>query len=374
MRIYAYFYEIKCIYAYFCVKTCAMQSVRSLEITPEILNLIAEIDEFKGAWRALGNLAPDVLLRLQKVATIESIASSTRIEGSKLSDREVELLLSNLQVQQFSNRDEQEVAGYAELMNTIFLHYNEIPLSENFIQQLHGQLLKYSDKDQWHKGAYKQLPNHVVATDADGQQIGIVFETTSPFETPSKMQELVQWAQQAFNEGQLHPLLVIAIFILCFLAIHPFQDGNGRLSRALTTYLLLKAGYHYVPYSSMEAIIEQEKQSYYLSLRQTQTTLNLAQTNWQSWLLFFLKSLKRQKDNLEIKVSREHILLTQMPELAQNILEIVRSRGRINMGELELLTNANRSTLRKSLENLVKNKQLQQNGVGKGTWYSLLTL
>jgi len=136
---------------------------------------------------------------------------------------------------------------------------------------------------------------------------------------------------------------------------------------------LLKAGYRYVPYSSMEAIIEQEKQSYYLSLRQTQTTLNLAQTNWQSWLLFFLKSLKRQKDNLEIKVSREHILLTQMPELAQNILEIVRSRGRINMGELELLTNANRSTLRKSLENLVKNKQLQQNGVGKGTWYSLFT-
>ncbi len=371
MRIYAYFYVNNAVYAYFCVKICVMRSVESLEITPEILNLIAEIDEFKGAWRALGNLAPDVLLRLQKVATIESIASSTRIEGSKLSDREVELLLSNLQVQQFSTRDEQEVAGYAELMNTIFLHFNEIPLSVNFIQQLHGQLLKYSDKDQWHKGSYKQLPNHVVATDADGQQIGIVFETTSPFETPAKMQELVRWAQQAFNEGQLHPLLIIAIFILCFLAIHPFQDGNGRLSRALTTYLLLKAGYRYVPYSSMEAVIEQEKQAYYLSLRQTQTTLNLAQTNWQPWLLFFLRSLKRQKDNLEIKVSREHILLTQLPELAQHILEIVRSRGRISMGELELLTNANRNTLRKSIENLVKNKQLRQNGVGKGTWYSL---
>lgn len=134
---------------------------------------------------------------------------------------------------------------------------------------------------------------------------------------------------------------------------------------------MLKAGYRYVPYSSLESVIEQEKQAYYMSLRQTQTTLHLAQANWQPWLLFFLKSLKRQKDNLEIKVSREHILLTQLPELAQNILEIVRSRGRINMGELELLTNANRNTLRKSLENLVKNKQLQQNGVGKGTWYSL---
>lgn len=350
-----------------------MQSIKSLEISPEILNLIAEIDEFKGAWRALGNLAPDVLLRLQKVATIESIASSTRIEGSKLSDRQVEQLLSNLNIQKFSTRDEQEVAGYAELMNTIFQHFSDIPLSENFIRQLHGQLLKYSDKDQWHKGTYKQLPNHVVATDANGQQIGIVFETTSPFETPAKMQELTEWAQQAFNEGRLHPLLVIGIFILCFLAIHPFQDGNGRLSRALTTYLLLKAGYRYVPYSSLEAVIEQEKQAYYLSLRQTQITLNLPQTNWQPWLLFFLKSLKRQKDNLEVKVSRERILLTQLPELAQSILEIVQSRGRITMGQLELLTSANRNTLRKNLENLVKNKQLLQNGTGKGTWYSLAT-
>jgi Fic family protein len=348
-----------------------MQSVKSLQITPEILNLIAEIDEFKGAWRALGNLAPETLLRLQKVATIESIASSTRIEGSKLSDRQVEQLLQNLHVQKFSTRDEQEVAGYAELMNTIFLNYQDIPFSENYIQQLHGILLKYSDKDLWHKGAYKQMPNHVVATNADGKQMGVVFETTSPLETPAKMQELVEWTQQALAEGRLHPLLVIGIFILCFLAIHPFQDGNGRLSRALTTYLLLKAGYRYVPYSSLEAVVEQEKQAYYLTLRQTQTTLNLPQANWLPWLLFFLKSLKRQKDNLEVKVAREQILLTQVTELAQQILELVRSRGRITMGELELLTNANRSTLRKNLEQLVRNKRLLQNGVGKGTWYSL---
>lgn len=348
-----------------------MQAVQSLQITPEILNLIAEIDEFKGAWRALGNLAPEALLRLQKVATIESIASSTRIEGSILSDRQVEQLLMNLNVQKFSTRDEQEVAGYAELMNTIFQHYTDIPLSENFIQQLHGLLLKYSDKDQWHKGSYKQLPNHVVATDAEGQQIGVVFETTSPLETPDKMRELVEWTRQTLTEGRLHPLLVIGIFVLCFLAIHPFQDGNGRLSRALTTYLLLTTGYRYVPYSSLEAVIEQEKQAYYRSLRQTQTTLSLAQTNWQPWLVFFLKSLKRQKDNLEIKVNREHFLLTQVPELAQHILELVQSRGRITMGELGRLTNANRHTLRKNIENLVQNKHLQQNGVGKGTWYSL---
>ncbi len=349
-----------------------MQSVKSLKITSEILLFIAEIDEFKGAWRALSNLAPDVLLQLQKTATIESIASSTRIEGSRLSDRDVEKLLSNLNIQEFTTRDEQEVAGYAKVMNTIFQHFDDIPLSESYVQQLHSELLKYSEKDQWHKGQYKKLSNHVVAVDAAGQQIGVVFETASPFETASKMQELVAWAQQAFANGRLHPLLIIAIFIVCFLAIHPFQDGNGRLSRVLTTYLLLKSGYRYVPYSSLEAVIEQEKQGYYLSLRQTQTTLNLAETNWQPWLTFFLKSLKRQKDNLEVKLSHEQILLTQMPETAHTIIVLLRSRGRIKMGELEKLTSINRNTLRKNLENLVKNKQIQQNGHGKGTWYSLI--
>ncbi|MBX2891482.1 MAG: Fic family protein [Saprospiraceae bacterium] len=212
-----------------------MTQAQNLEITPEILLLISEIDEFKGAWRALGNLAPDKLLHLQKVATIESIGSSTRIEGSRLTDRQVEMLLSGLQVQTFETGDEQEVAGYAELMNTIFSHFNDIPLSEGFIQQLHQTLLKYSDKDHWHKGRYKQLPNHVVATDSNGQELGVIFETTSPFDTPLEMQQLVSWTQAAFAEGRLHPLLIVAIFVVRFLAIHPFQDGNGRLSRALTT-------------------------------------------------------------------------------------------------------------------------------------------
>lgn len=349
-----------------------MTQTYTLEITPEILLLIAEIDEFKGAWRALGNLAPDKLLQLQKVATIESIGSSTRIEGSKLTDRQVERLLLGLQVQKFETRDEQEVAGYAELMNTIFSHYNEIPLSESFIQQLHQTLLKYSNKDQWHKGRYKQLPNHVVATDASGQELGVIFETTSPFDTPHRMEELLADTQASFTEGKLHPLLIIAIFVVRLLAIHPFQDGNGRLSRALTTYLLLKTGYRYVPYSSLEAVIEQEKSAYYLALRQTQTTLQLPLVNWQPWVVFFLKSLKRQKDNLEIKVNREHILLTQQPEYAQVILELLGSRGRITVGELEKLTSYSRHSLKKHLEKLVKTKQIRQNGAGKGTWYTLL--
>ena len=347
-----------------------MVFINSLHITPEILMLISEIDEFKGAWKALGNLAPEQLVQLKKVATIESIGSSTRIEGSRLTDRQVEILIANLKIQKFTTRDEQEVAGYAELMNIIFQNFNDIPLSEGFIQQLHSHLLKYSDKDQWHKGQYKKSPNHVVAVDADGKQIGVIFETVTPFETPFKMRELVEETRQQLEEKKLHPLLIISVFIVSFLAIHPFQDGNGRLSRALTTFLLLKTGYLYVSYSSLEAVIEQEKQGYYLALRQTQTTINFPEPNWQPWVVFFLKSLKRQKDNLEVKVTREHILLIQLPEIAQTILELTRTRGRITINEAEKLTTYKRSTLKKHFENLVASNRLSKNGAGKGTWYT----
>ncbi len=214
----------------------------TLHITPEILNLIAGIDEFKGAWRALGRLAPDRLSALRRVATIESIGSSTRIEGASLSDREVARLLSNLKVKSFATRDEQEVAGYAELMDVVFHSWPDIPVTENHIEQLHQMLLRHSDKDERHRGAYKTSINSVVAFDADGRQLGIVFETASPFDTPRLMAELVDWSVQELRGGWLHPLLVIAIFTVVFLAIHPFQDGNGRLSRILTTLLLLRSG------------------------------------------------------------------------------------------------------------------------------------
>jgi Fic family protein len=339
--------------------------------TKEIVNLMTEIDEFKGAWLALGNIAPDRLLQLRKVATIESIASSTRIEGSLLTDQQVEKLIDNLKIQKFETRDEQEVAGYADLMTIVFDNYNDIKLSENFIQQLHGYLMKYSEKDQWHKGQYKKFPNNVVATDTFGQIVGVVFETTNPLETPIKMQELVEWTTENLEKKEWHPLLVIAYFVVNFLAIHPFQDGNGRLSRVLTTFLLLKSGYRYVAYSSLEAVIEREKPDYYRSLRQTQTTLNEAEPNWLPWFEFFLKSMKRQKDNLEIKIKRERLLLTQMPDMSQTILDLIRENGRITVGELVVFTQFNRSTLRKHLESLVKSNQIQQNGIGKGTWYTL---
>ena len=228
----------------------------TLQISPEILSLIARIDEFKGAWRALGLLAPDRLSALRRVATIESIGSSTRIEGSQLTDREVEKLLSNLAIQSFETRDEQEVAGYAELMDLVFNAWQDIPFNENHVKQLHQILLRHSEKDSRHRGQYKTNSNSVAAFDENGVQIAIVFETASPFDTPRLMGELVTWVNAERENRQWHPLLIIAIFVVVFLEIHPFQDGNGRLSRALSTLLLLQAGYAYVPYSAMESVIE----------------------------------------------------------------------------------------------------------------------
>jgi Fic family protein len=346
-------------------------NISTLHISPQMLSLISSIDEFKGTWKVLGTLTPDQLAQLQKVATIESIGSSTRIEGNKLSDHEVEALLANLTIKKFETRDEQEVGGYAQVMNLIFENFDSIPLSENYIKQLHSLLLQYSDKDQWHKGNYKTSPNHVVAFDADGKEMGIVFETASVFDTPFQMQHLVQWVNEQFETKELHPLLITGIFNVSFLAIHPFQDGNGRLSRILTTLLLLKCGYAYVPYSSLEAIIEKNKQGYYLSLRQTQTTIGTVKPDWQPWLLYFLKALQQQKEKLEQKLEHEKILLTQLPQLSKKIMESIHLRGRITIGELHTLTGMNRNTIKKHLDSLVKSNRIQLNGTGKGSWYSL---
>ena len=161
-----------------------MRDIKNITITPEILKLIADIDEFKGRWKVIETLAPEKLTSLQRIATIESVGSSTRIEGAKLSDAEVGKLLSGLRSESFASRDEEEVAGYADAMEMIFEGYEVITATENHIKQLHGVLLKYSSKDQDHRGEYKKVTNHVEAFGPDGKSLGVVFETATPFETP----------------------------------------------------------------------------------------------------------------------------------------------------------------------------------------------
>jgi Fic family protein len=339
-----------------------------IRIGSEVLRLVAAIDEFKGAWRALQNIAPDRLSQLRKVATIESIGSSTRIEGAKLTDGEIERLLSGVGLAHFRSRDEEEVAGYAEAMNLVFESYADIPIDENHIRQLHQILLKHSTKDARHRGEYKKLPNDVTAFDADGRNVGTVFETATPFDTPRKMRELVEWFDRETHAGQHHALILIAVFVVHFLAIHPFQDGNGRLSRILTTLCLLKAGYLYVPYSSLERIVEENKDRYYLALRRAQSTLHADNVRLGDWLTFFLQSLKTQTEVLSRKLERERGLM-EIPKLSQDILAIARERGRVTVREVCKLTAANRNTVKAHLKGLVQRRLLVLEGTGKGAWY-----
>ena len=339
-----------------------------LKISPEVLQIVASIDEFKGAWRAFQSLAPDRLNLLRKVATIESVGSSTRIEGVKLTDSEIERLLSGVGLKHFRSRDEQEVAGYADAMNLIFESYNDIPVTENHIKQLHQILLKHSTKDVRHRGEYKKLSNNVEAFDADGKSVGIIFETATPFDTPQKMKELVEWFNRETAANRHHKLILTAIFIVNFLAIHPFQDGNGRLSRILTTLFLLKAGYLYVPYSSLERVIEENKDRYYLALRRAQANLYTDNAQIGDWIIFFLQSLKKQVDVLAKKLEREKELLAT-PKLTQDILVAAREQGRVTVRELQRLTGVSRNTIKAHLKSLVEKRLLTQEGKGKGTWY-----
>lgn len=338
-----------------------------------LVKLIAEIDEFKGRWNALKTLSPDRLNALRKVATVESIGSSTRIEGAKLSDAQVETLLSNIKMQSFNTRDEQEVAGYAEAMDLVFQAYGDMRLTENHIGQLHLTLLRHSDKDERHRGSYKSLRNDVVAFDADGKQIGVVFETATPFDTPREMEALVAWTRKAIEEESLHPLLIVAVFVVSFLAIHPYQDGNGRLSRVLTTLLLLRAGYIYVPYASLERVIEDNKDLYYKALRRTQTTLKNDKPDWEPWVGFFLRALKKQKDTLASRLDREREEEGSdngLPTLSVQILALFKTRERLNLAQIEDLTSANRNTIKVRLRELVSSGRIAQHGKARGTWYT----
>ena len=345
-----------------------MDTLSKTQITPELLKTIGEIDEFKGRWETLGNLAPERLSALKRIATIESVGSSTRIEGAKLNDDEIEKLLSGLDVSSFRSRDEEEVAGYAELMELVFESSADIQLTENTIRQLHGILLKYSHKDERHRSNYKTLSNHVEAFDEQGRSVGVIFETATPFDTPRLMEALVAWTNEAIQEGKHHPLLIIAMFVVRFLAIHPFQDGNGRLSRALTTLLLLQAGYNYVPYSSLERVVEDSKDEYYKALRRAQATLNKDESQLIDWLTFFVSALCRQKDVLDQKVKQEKLMAPLAP-LSEKLLGIVRKHGRVTVREAAAITEANRSTIKDHLKQLVNAGRLVKRGQGRGTWY-----
>ena len=344
-----------------------------IQPTNEMLRLIAAIDEFKGGWKALGDLGPETLQSLRRVATIESAGSSTRIEGAKLSDGEVEKLVGKVGRESFRSRDEQEVAGYAYVMETLQTAWGDLRITEGNLRQLHRDLLRYSHKDERHRGEWKSLDNHVAAFDPDGKQVGIVFETATPFETPILMEKLLDWHSKEEATPILHPLLRIAIVNVAFLAIHPFQDGNGRLSRILINLMMLRAGYAYASYTSLESVIEHNKEAYYLALRRTQTSFN-GEADWEPWILFFLRTLRSQVERLgerlkETRMAQTPALPDDLSPLAGRLLRLLKERGTLSVSEAAAVLDANRNTLKDKFAELVKSGRARLHGKGRGSHY-----
>lgn len=287
-----------------------------------LLPKIAEIEGFKGWWKGFPHLNPQALGRLKRSIVVTSTGASTRIEGSHLSDKEVEKLLKGLRYSKLKDRDSQEVAGYAEVLQTVFDSYRDIPFTEGVILEFHKQLLQYSEKDKRQRGKYKSSPNKVVAFDRAGGET-VLFNPTEPQLTPSEMRELIEWTKEHLKKGEFPPIFVIANFIVEFLAIHPFHDGNGRLSRILTNLMLAHAGYTYVPYASLEKIIEDRKAEYYIALRTAQKDGKSPKAEVSRWIFFFVDVMIRQIEVLKGFLGEEvaDALLSPNQEKAMALFE-----------------------------------------------------
>lgn len=337
-----------------------------------INRLLSVIDTFKGSWKILEQSKSGYLKELRKIATIESIGSSTRIEGSTLTDEEVEKLLKFVKISKLEKRDEQdeqEVVGYYEALEIILENFEEIPLSQSYIYQLHGLLLKHSNKDQTHKGRLKNLSNQVVATYPDGTQ-RTIFRTTEPHLTASEMEALMLWTNERFEKQDLHPLLVISTFVYEFLSIHPYQDGNGRLSRLLTTLLLLKQDYRFIQYVSFEHVIESKKEGYYKALMDGQKNRYQEEERIDKWMLFFLESLVDLTKRLEAKYDTYSKLKIALNERQQQIVAYVKDHETAQIKEIEkTLGNYSRNTIKKDMAYLVNEGILLKAGAGRGVRY-----
>lgn len=342
---------------------------KRIKLSQAILAKIAQIDEFKGLWQGSVRLSPQILGRLKAWVIITSTGASTRIEGSVMTDEEIARFLRGLKTQPPQNRDEQEVAGYADLIGRIFDHWRTLPLSENYIFQFHDILLQFSQKDQIHKGKYKSGSNAVVMVNSAGKHI-VLFDPTPPYLVKPQMEAILAWTNKELEIKHTHPLLAIANFIFEFLAIHPFKDGNGRMSRALTNLLLLKTGYEYAMYVSLDEIIEETKADYYLALRATQKNHKTSHQDISPWLEYLLSALAEQAHRAK------RIMQEDQPEklLSEKQLQIYRlfdTSDMLGVAQIYALMKGNmaQSTIKQALSRLVKRKLLERIGQARSSRY-----
>jgi Fic family protein len=338
--------------------------------TQQVLKQIGFIDSFKGRWSAIEQKENRYLKELKHLTTIESTGSSTRIEGATLDDEEVEKLLKSVKVSKFKSRDEQEVVGYYEVLDVILDNYADIRLSERYIKQLHGMLLKHSTKDIRHRGQYKSLSNQVVATYPGGKQT-TVFKTTEPHLTGKEIEELIEWTNAAFDKEELHPLIIIAAFVYEFLSIHPFQDGNGRLSRLLTTLLLMQHSYHFVQYVSFESLIEERKKEYYRALMAGQKNRYMPGEKIDQWALFFFEGMASLIRKLEHKYQEYNKNGGYLNDRQKKVLAFITRNAPLKLADIVDGTGFNRSTIKKDIAYLLSENNIKRMGRGKGTAYRI---
>jgi len=341
---------------------------RLQQLPAEIWSKIIQIDELKGRWIAGAQLSSQVLGRLKRSVLITSTGASTRIEGARLSDEDVEKMMRGIDIQKFTDRDKEEARGYYELLENIFDSWKSLKFSENSIKHFHKELLRYVKKDELHRGEYKKGENKVEMIDTAGKSIGVLFDTTPAYLTPKEMQELVEWTQEAIVEKKYHPLLILSNFLVEFLQIHPFQDGNGRLSRVLTNFLLLKAGYLYIPYVSHEKLVEDNKPDYYIALRRSQKTFKTKHENIVPWLNFFLTVFLKQSQMAIELLSQENMeKLLSKKQLA--VWQHFQGVEEITTGEIIKKTNIVRPTVKQALDKLLRLKKIERIGLGRSSRY-----
>lgn len=337
-----------------------------LNLDWELIELISKIDRFDASWSAIEKREGQSLKHLKTVATIKSVGASTRIEGSKMSNEEVEVLLDNIDISKMEDRDSQEVLGYFNALDLISESYKNINITEGDIKNLHNILLKYSKKDAWHRGEYKQQSNVVEATHSDGTK-QIIFQTTEPgFATREAMASLIDWYKK---DKKTHPLVRCALFTYDFLSIHPFQDGNGRLSRLLSTLLLLKNGYGWIQYVSFENEIETRKTEYYRVLQNCQQ--NRPNENVDAWVNFFFDSLVNIQDQLMNKLEISGIETSLSPR-EKSITVFIGNNPGCKSGEIAKKLGIPNPTVKRILPNLIEKNLIEKHGNGPGTNYTLV--
>src|ERR1035437_2427950 len=341
---------------------------RIKNIPQNLWAIINQIDELKGRWIGGAEINPQALGRLKRSVLVTSTGASTRIEGAKLSDEDIEKMMRGLSMQKFGDRDKEEVQGYYELPNNVFNSYEKIPFSESSIQHLHKELLKYVEQDKLHRGEYKKTENRVEMINEVGQSIGVLFDTTPAWLTPKEMLELVEWTKEAIILKEIHPIIIIGNFLVEFLNIHPFTDGNGRISRVLTNLMMLQPGSAYMHYVSHEKLIEDNKAEYYLALRKSQKTLKTDKSNIIPWLEFFFNIIltqARQAIELLSKENIEKLLSPKQLLVWQYLLQVPEATP----GEISKKTKVARPTVSQALDALLRLKKVERIGQGRTTRY-----